>query len=575
MEQLSGLDASFLFFESQRTPMHIGGIAIYDPSTAPGGKVRFKEIIRFIEERMHRAKSFRQRVVNVPFNLDFPYWIEDPDFDIEFHIRHVALPQPGDWRQLCIQAARIHARPLDLTKPLWEFTVVEGLDNVAGVPKGSYAIITKVHHAAIDGVSGVDMTTATHSFDVVDEVETPKHKWVPERVPTAGELLARAYGNAVMQPLKIARLAAQSVPTLAKVATSIGRGELKMPTPPNAVPRTRFNRVVSPHRVVDSVRFDLAEISDMRKRQYGATVNDIVLTIVGGALRNYLVAKNELPSEPLVAMAPVSVRSEGERGAMGNQVTAMSVSLGTHVSDPVGRLQFVQQSALDSKALTKAVGARQLADYTKFLSPVMTGLASRLYMRMGLANRFYPVFNTVVTNVPGPQVPLYSNGARLVTQHGLGPVFDGLGLFHPVFSYCGHVNISINACRDMMPDPEFYAECMRESFAQLKAGLGKRPLPAVDKAAAEKPQKSKTKKAASRSSAKKAPAAKKTAVKKAAVKKAATKRKTPKAKPADAAQAVPVGKAANDDQADAGPQANGQAVTGVAEAAKASAKDTN
>lgn len=481
MEQLTGLDSSFLYMETTRTPMHIGGIAIYDPSSAPGGKVRFKEVIQYIEDRMHRAKSFRQRLVNVPLNLDFPYWIEDPDFDIEFHIRHVALPQPGDWRQLCIQAARIHSRPLDLTKPLWEFTVVEGLDNVKGLPKGCYAIITKIHHAAIDGVSGVDMTTAIHSLDLVDEVETPDHPWVPERVPTAPELLTRAYGNSVMQPLKLARLAAGSVPTLAKVARSISRGDLKLPTAPNAIPRTRFNRVVSPHRVVDGRSFDLATIREMKSRQFGATVNDVVLGVVGGGLRHYLKSKNELPSAPMVAMAPVSVRTEGEQGALGNQVTAMSVSLGTHVADPVGRLQFVRQSALDSKSLTNAVGARQLADYTKFLSPTMTGLAARLYTRMGLANRFYPVFNTVVTNVPGPQVPLYSAGARLVTQYGLGPVFDGVGLFHPVFSYCGDVTISINACRDMMPDPEFYAECLEESFEELKAGLMKRPQVAVDK----------------------------------------------------------------------------------------------
>ncbi len=511
MEQLSGLDSSFLYFESQRTPMHIGGIAIYDPSTAPGGKVRFKQIIQYIEDRMHRAKSFRQRLVNVPLNLDYPYWIEDPDFDIEFHIRHIALPEPGDWRQLCIQAARLHSRPLDLTKPLWEFTVVEGLDNVKGLPKGCYGIITKIHHAAIDGVSGVDMTTAIHALDVEDEVETPEHPWVPERVPTTPELLARAYSNTLTTPLRLANIAAKSIPTLAGVARSVSRGELKLPTAPNSIPRTRFNRVVSPHRVVDGKSFDLGTIREMKSRQPGATVNDVVLAIVGGALRIYLKSKNELPSEPLVTMAPVSVRSEGERGSMGNQVTAMSVSLGTHVADPVGRLQFVRQSALDSKALTNAVGARQLADYTKFLSPVTTGLAARLYTRMGLANRFYPVFNTVVTNVPGPQMPLYSAGAKLVTQYGLGPVFDGVGLFHPVFSYCGHITIAANACRDMMPDPEFYADCLQDSFDELKAGLMKRPAASVAKSESRKKPAAKAKR---KPTARKSPSAKGKAAKK-------------------------------------------------------------
>ncbi len=165
MRQLQGMDSSFVALEQRNAPMHIGSILIYDPATAPGGFVRFKDILAFFETRMPLSRTMRQRLVKVPFDLDYPYWIEDPDFDLEYHVRHLALPKPGDWRQLCIQAARIFARPLDLTRPPWEFAVIEGLDNVEGVPKGSFAMVTKVHHAAIDGMSGIDLMEALHTLD--------------------------------------------------------------------------------------------------------------------------------------------------------------------------------------------------------------------------------------------------------------------------------------------------------------------------------------------------------------------------------------------------------------------------
>lgn len=470
--------------------MHIGAIAIYDQSSAPKGQVRFKDILKFTEDRLHLAKTFRQRIVNVPFNFDHPYWIEDPDFDLEFHIRHIALPQPGDWRQLCIQAARIFARPMDLNRPLWEFTVVEGLDNIAGVPKGSFAILSKVHHAAIDGVSGVDMTAALHTLSADEaNVPPPEKPWLPDSVPTSVELMARAYGNNIVQPFRFASVFAQSTPGLARMTQGLMSGDLKMPTTPNRVPRTRFNKSVSPHRVIDGRSFDMGVIKEMRKRLPGSTVNDVILAVVGGALRKYLESKNELPDESMIAMAPISVRSEAEKGALGNQVSAMMVGLGSHIKDPISRLHFTHSSAQDSKALTNAVGARQLADYSKFTPPMLTGVAARLYSRFGVANRVNPMFNTVVTNVPGPQIPLYSNGARLVTQYGMGPVYDGLGVFHPIYSYCGEITVSFTACRKMLPDPAFYADCIENSFEELRAATLKKPTraarPKKTKAASE------------------------------------------------------------------------------------------
>jgi diacylglycerol O-acyltransferase / wax synthase len=468
MEQLSGQDASFLYFETPKTPMHIGAIAIYDPSTRPGGgKQGFKDILRAIERRLHLARSFREKVVHVPFNLDHPYWIEDRDFDLEYHVRHIRLPEPGDWRQLCIQAARLHARPLDLTKPLWEFTVVEGLDAIPGLPVGSYAIISKVHHACIDGVSGVDLIEAIHDLEPEPEERLPSRPWSGEREPNPLELVMRAQVNNFTQPFRFAEVLARSVPVVGRLGQ--GMMERRFDRTNVAPPRTRFNRPVSAHRVFEGRSFDLAEVRAIKRAVEGATINDVILTIVGGALREYLDAKHELPESPLIAMAPISVRTADEKNAMGNRVAAMTVMLGTDIADPVERLQAVHEAASQSKDMTNAIGAKLMTDYSQFIPSTTAALATRLYTEYGLADQFNLPFNCVVTNVPGPQIPLYCAGARLVTQFGLGPVFDGMGLIFPVFSYCGQIMISLTACREMVPDPEFFAECLQQSYDSLKS----------------------------------------------------------------------------------------------------------
>lgn len=466
MEQLSAMDASFLYFETANAPMHIGSVAIYDQATVDGGVLAFKEILKNYESRLHLARSFRQRIVRVPLSLDHPYWLEDPDFDIEYHVRHIALPKPGDWRQLCIQVARLHARPMDTTRPLWEFTVIEGLDNVEGLPKGSFAIVSKVHHAAIDGVSGAEMTAAVHDVEP-DAVPTPPEKpWLPERVPTAVELLSRTSVNNVRQPFKLARVVAESVPALARLGIGLSAGKLKRVGP---VPRTRFNGKVSPHRVFDGRSFRLSDIRAIKNAVEGATVNDAVIAIVGGALHKYLSSKNELPKDSLIAMAPISVRSKDQQKSAGNQVSAMSVAVRSDIADPLERLVAVFESTTNSKEMTNAIGASTLTDYSQFIPSTVAGLAARLYTNLGLANRITPIFNTVITNIPGPQVPLYMTGARLVTQFGLGPILDGMGIIHPVFSYCGEITISFTSCREMIPDPAFYAECIQESFEEMLA----------------------------------------------------------------------------------------------------------
>ena len=486
MQQLSAQDASFVYLETPHTPMHIGSVGIYDPSTAPGGFVRFKDILAFIAQRLPGARSFRQRLVRVPFDLDHPYWIEDPEFDLEFHVRHIALPKPGDWRQLCIQVARLHARPMDLTKPLWEFTIVEGLDNIPGLPPGCFALVSKVHHAAIDGMSGVEMSAAVH--DLTPDMTPPDKPdvWKPDNMPAVADLLARSYLNNLVQPMRIVETIGRSLPGVAKLGLQLGKGELSGQRLRPA-PKTRFNGKVSGHRVFDAVPFPLADIRAIKEAVADATVNDVILSIVGGALRTYLDDNGELPKEMLTAMAPISVRGTGEKAALGNLVSAMVVGLGTNIADPIERLRQVHEEAVNSKALTGAVGARNLADYSQLIPSGLAGIAARLYTRVGAANAHTPAFNCVVTNVPGSRVPLYFAGARMVAMYGTAPIFDSMGLICPVYSYGGTIAVSFTADRDMMPDPEVFAAALRGAFEALRDAVQPAPALAVEKKKKKRP----------------------------------------------------------------------------------------
>jgi WS/DGAT/MGAT family acyltransferase len=493
---MGGQDASFIYNEAPRMPMHIAGLAIYDPSTAKNGTVTFKGILDHIRSRLALVPSYRERMVRVPFDLDHPWWIVDPEFDLEFHVRHIALPYPGDWRQLCIQAARLHARELDLERPLWEMYVIEGLDNVEGVPPGSFAVLTKTHHAAIDGVSGAELTAVINDFS--PDAEAPPATDLPagEPLPSPYELIVRAGINTATQPQRFAEFVQRNMaafPTLARPTFPPAPAPYQPPT----APRTRFSGTVTAHRVIENRSFDLDEVRGIKSAVSGATINDAVLAIVAGALRRYLEAKNELPTDPLVVMAPISIRSQEERGAMGNRVSAMMLPIPTNVADPVERLRIVHQTTQETKGMASAVPARTLTDFNQFIPWALAGLAARTAANFRLAETMAPAVNTVVTNVPGPQVPLYMAGAKLLKQFGMGPVTDGMGIMHPVFSYNGEIAISVTACREMMPDPAFYAECLQASFDDVAAATApprkhkataatkeKAPAKAADKATA-------------------------------------------------------------------------------------------
>lgn len=465
MKQLTGTDAAILYAESA-SPLHISTLAVYDPSTAPGGKVRFKEIIENYSQRVQGVPAMTQHIVEVPMQLDNPYWVDDGTFDPEFHIRHIALPKPGDWRQLCILTARLHARPLDMSRPLWETWVIEGLDKVEGLPKGCFALFSKVHHAAIDGVSGMQMTQAVHDLTPdFGGIKDSSATITVDRNPTNMELLIRSSINSAKKPFELIRFARNTVPGVARAIADVRSGKLQRVT---EIPHTRFNEPASPYRVFDAVTFSLDDIKQIKNSVAGATVNDAALALVGGALRKYLSAHDELPDTSLAAVVPLSIRSDKDTTG-GNLVSVMTAQLGTDIEDARERLQAVRENTVHGKELNTAIGARTMTDFSDVLPSMLTAPAMRLSASLGLTKRMNPIVNTAVTNVPGPQVPLYNTGAKMVSFLGAGPVADGLGLFHSVSSYSSELSIAFIACREMMPDPALYAQCLTDSFEGLLA----------------------------------------------------------------------------------------------------------
>ena len=479
MRQLTGLDASFLYLETANAPMHISGLSIYDQSSAAGGMVRFKDIIENTNDRIMSMPVMTQKLAWVPMDLDHPYWITDGAFDPEFHIRHIALPSPGDWRQLCILVSRLHSRPLDRDHPLWEMYIIEGLDGVEGLPPGCFAMFTKTHHAAIDGTSGMEITSAIHDLSPEYKRSHKAPMIQVDNKPGAIELILRSQVNNIRKPFNLISVARNTVPGMARAVAGLRGGRLSRVS---NIPRTRFNGKVSPHRVFDAINVPLDDVKMIKNALPGATVNDAAIAIVGGALRKYLSAHGELPEQSMAAMAPVNVRSDDDK-AGGNIVATMTVAVRSDVANPMQRLAAVHEGTSEAKELTNAIGAKAMTDYSQFIPSMLTAQAARLSSRWGLTNRMKPQFNCVITNVPGPPIPLYSTGAKMVANYGTGPVMDGLGLFHVISSYCGQFVISATSCRSMMPDPGLYKECLQESFEELRL--------TAQKASQKKPRKRK------------------------------------------------------------------------------------
>jgi WS/DGAT/MGAT family acyltransferase len=479
MRPLNGFDAMFLYVETASCHMHVAGAFVLDPTEAPGG-FDFAKVREMVERRLPFAPPFRRRLVEVPFKLNHPVWIEDPNFDLDYHVRRACLPRPGGRKELADFVAQVVGLPLDRSRPLWELYLVEGLE------QGRYALVTKIHHAVIDGVSGAEL-----SANFLDLEPSPGERvaegapWKPERVPTDIDLVAYALASLTGRPVAAFKAARRIVETALHLNDRNKRPEVEPPPGLFTSPKTRLNQSITPHR---RVAFGEVSLDDLKalKNHFGCTVNDVILALAAGGLRKYLESHDELPDDALVAAVPISVRTEDEKGTHGNKVSAMLVSLATDVGDPVARLKTIADGTRQAKDQDKAIGAEVLTGWAEFTFPALMGRAARLSSSLRVFDRVRPGFNVIVSNVPGPPFPLYLAGARLEATHPIGPIYDGVGLNITVMSYLGHVYFGLVACRETVPDVDTLPPMMEESLDELLVAMGThRDHSSVAEAAAE------------------------------------------------------------------------------------------
>ncbi len=468
MEQLTPLDSAFLYLESDRMPMHVSGLTIYDATTAPDG-FSWEKLKAALKDRTSQIPRFLEKLLEVPLKLDYPYWVRDTRFNPDNHLFNSRLPAPGNWKQLRTLTERLMARPLDRAHPLWEIHCIEGLNSVEGVPKGSFALLIKAHHAAVDGASAVEVTNIIHDPQDGAPPPTASQTSADEPVPAAEELLRRAFRRGAKFPGVVANAVSSLLEARDRLADLDTRTKSSHPQPkPFTAPRTRFNAQVSGERSFDAARFSLEQVRTVAFK-HQATVNDVILGVCAGGLRKYLERLKELPPEALVAMTPVSIREENDKGTMGNKVSSMLVSLQTQIAGPADRFQAICENTRSAKANLGAIGARKLFNFTELLAPVLTPGFMQFYEAAGLSRYHPPLYNLVITNVKGPKKPLSAAGAKMAVPFASAPVFDGLGMLIAVVS-CGDVlTVSVTACRKILPDPERLVADLYESFEEIKA----------------------------------------------------------------------------------------------------------
>jgi len=495
VKQLSALDANFLHMETATTVGHVSSLNIYDPTGAPGGG-GYEATMRLVAERIDQLAPLTRRLVEVPFGLDLPYWVEDPNFDLDFHIRHHAVPPPGNDQQLSEVISRIVARPLDKTRPLWELYVIEGLEG------GRIAQLTKVHHATIDGAAGAQMLMALLDPDPdwrpsAKPVDAELAVGASEPLPTSAELLRRTAVEYLRRPekalrlnLRLARqlasgpngagikpladLVAQPIPgalgnMLRRRLRSVPDSEVDTPPalPSTPAPRTPWNAAITAHRRFAFTTLTLDDAKVVR-RAYGTTFNDVVMALCSGALRTYLTKHDALPADPLIAMVPVSLRTGSESETYQNRVSMLLAELATDEPDPVKRLMRIRSSMNSAKEMHAAMPAETLMDLGQFAPPAIAARATRLALRTAV-DRMHPPFNLTISNVPGPQMPLYSAGARLLHFYPVSIVTDGQGLNMTVQSYNGNLDFGFIVCRDLVPDVWDLCDYLHDAMKELLA----------------------------------------------------------------------------------------------------------
>lgn len=460
MQRLSGLDASFLYLETAAQPLHVCSILELDTATMPGGYT-FDRLRDELAMRVKAMPEFREKLADSRLNLDHPVWVEDTDFDVQRHLHRIGLPAPGGRAELSEICGHIASLPLDRSRPLWEMWVIENVAGTDAHSGGRLALLTKVHHAAVDGVTGANLMSTLCTTE--PDAPPPDPVDGPGRA-TELEIAINGALRFVTRPLKLMNVLPSTVSTVVDTARRATKG-LTMAAP-FAAPKTPFNANVTGHRNISFAEMDLADIKTVKDR-FGVKVNDVVMALVAGVLRRYLLDRDELPESSLVAMIPVSVHDKSDRPGR-NQVSGMFSSLHTNIADPVERLKAIAEANSVAKQHSSAIGATLLQDWTQFAAPAVFGIAMRVYARSKLSAAA-PVHNLVVSNVPGPQVPLYLLGCEVNAMYPLGPIFHGSGLNITVMSLRGKLDVGIISCPELVPDLWEMADDFTVELADLLA----------------------------------------------------------------------------------------------------------
>lgn len=483
MERLSGLDASFLYLETSSQLLHVCGVILLDPETIAGG-YDYETFKAELERRITDVPMFHRKLKQVPLGIDHPVWVHDDDFDIDRHMHRMAVPAPGGERELADLCGHIAGIPLDRSRPLWEFFVIEGLES------GKLAVFTKMHHSTVDGVSGANAISYMCSL----EPEAPPLENAagtrPPRHPSDTELLVRGVLTNLTKPVAAAKMVA---PTAGLLTRTIGRARsgTAMAAPLTA-PRTSFNGTITGHRTIALQDMSLEKIKAVKNAVEGATVNDVVIAVTGGALRRYLEERGELPASSLLASVPVSVREESKKSGGSNKVSTIFSRLGTDIADPLERLKVVSAGNSNAKEHHKAIPADTLQDWAEFAAPRTFGLAMRMVSSLRLMDSGPVIHNLVISNVPGPPVPLFFMGARIEGLYPLGPILHGAGLNITVMSSEKKMHVGAIACRELVPQPWKLTEKFPQELEALHAAVQKKKAPAKKAAKRASPKKKNT-----------------------------------------------------------------------------------
>lgn len=464
LQRLSGLDASFLYLETPSQPLHVCSILEIDTSTIPGGYT-FEKLRESLAQRIKAMPSFREKLANSFLNLDHPVWVDDEHFDVDRHLHRIGLPAPGGRAEISEICGHLASLPLDRSRPLWETWVIEGLDGTDPRNGGRLAIMTKIHHAAVDGVTGADLMSQLCTL----EPDAP----APEPVEGSGttnhvRIALGGLARVAARPLNLAaNVLPSTINTVFETVRRVATGRAM--TAPFTAPHTPFNASITGQRNVAFAQLDLEDIK-LVKNHFGVKVNDVVMALVAGVLRKYLQDRDELPESSLVAMVPISVHDRSDRPGR-NQVSGMFSKLETQIEDPAERLAAIAEANNTAKEHSSAIGATLLQDWSQFAAPAIFGLAMRLYSSSRLTEA-RPVHNLVISNVPGPQMPLYFLGGEVIGMYPLGPIFHGSGLNITVMSLNGTLNVGLISCPELLPDLWDMADGFVAGMKELVAAAG-------------------------------------------------------------------------------------------------------